>query len=171
MKATAILLVALSLLAVTSTALAGAPRGSRANPYPVGTKVRLPGGTPWKLRVNKSIPNATRLVLNWNRYNPPPERGHQFFIVTVTLEYFGKGWGYPFAPTRFSAVGRANIAYSLDGDSCGSIPRQLNFGKRVASGGSLTGNLCFSVWKSDVGSLLLAYGTSPYSAKAFFRVR
>jgi hypothetical protein len=54
--------LALGLVFVTgaSVALAAGPRGSRGNPYPIKTVVPLPEWEPWSLRVNSSIPNATR---------------------------------------------------------------------------------------------------------------
>jgi hypothetical protein len=166
--------LALGLVFVTgaSVALAAGPRGSRGNPYPIKTVVPLPEGEPWSLRVNSSIPNATRKVMAWNPYNRRPRRGHQFFIVNVTLAYAGDEPDSLFSPERFWAVGRSNISYSLPGDSCGSIPKQVNFGKKVSPGGRLTGNLCFSVWKADVQSLLLFYAKSVYRGmRVFFRVR
>ncbi len=123
MKRWAILLLALALLAAASAALGAGPRGSRGNPYPIRTTVRLPAGQGWKLRVNKSIPNATRLVLDWNRFNTPPKGGHQFFIINITLAYSGKGSASPFAPTHLFAVGRSKVEYSMVDDSCGGSVR------------------------------------------------
>jgi len=175
MKRWAIVLLALALLAAASAALGAGPRGSRGNPYPIRTTVRLPAGQGWKLRVNKSIPNATRLVLDWNRFNTPPKGGHQFFIINITLAYSGKGSASPFAPTHLFAVGRSKVEYSMVDDSCGgSVRGQLNFATKVVAGGRITGNVCFSVWKTDVRSLLHIYETSPLTgkvAKVYFRVR
>jgi hypothetical protein len=165
------ILLALALLCA-SAALAAGPRGSRGNPYPIGTMVPLPQGDDWSLRVNGSIPNATRLVRRWNPYNRRPKAGHQFFIVKVTLAYSGAEPDTLFSPTRLFAVGRSNVSYSLAGDTCGAIPKQVNFGKKVSPGGRLNGNLCFSVWKTDVSSLLHYFGTSLYGGtRVFFRVR
>jgi hypothetical protein len=172
MRRTAILVLALVLPTAASAALGAGPRGSRGNPYPIRTMVTLPEGEGWSLRVNKSIPDATRLVLKWNPYNRRPKKGHQFFIVNVTLAYSGTEPDSLFDPARFFAVGLSNVSYSLPGDTCDSIPRQVNFGKKVSPGGRLTGNFCFSVWKTDVRSLLLYYETSPHGGKRiFFRVR
>ena len=166
------LALGLALMAGASLALAAGPRGSRGNPYPIRTVVPLPEAGGWSLRINSSIPNATRKVMAWNPYNRRPRRGHQFFIVNVTLAYSGEEPDSLFSPERFWAVGRSNISYSLPGDSCGSIPKQVNFGKKVSPGGRLTGNLCFSVWKTDVQSLLLYYAKSPYGGvRVFFRLR
>jgi hypothetical protein len=135
--------------------------------------VRPPVGEGWKLRVNKSIRNATRSVLKWNKFNTPPRAGNQFFIINITLAYSGKGADSPFAPTRLWAVGRSNVTYSVADDSCGGIPGQLHFQTKVHSGRRITGNMCFSVRKTDVRSLLLIYQAtfSPNKRQVFFRVR
>ncbi len=173
MKRAAVLLLALALLAAASAALAAGPRGSRDNPYPIRTMVTLPAGEGWKLRVNKSIPNATRSVLKWNKFNAPPRAGNQFFIINITLAYSGDGSASPFAPTRLSAVGRSNVTYSVTDDSCGGIPGQLHFQTNVPAGRRITGNMCFSVRKTDALRLLLIYQatSAPDNRQVFFRVR
>jgi hypothetical protein len=161
------------VLVATASALGAAPRGTRTNPYPIRTMIRPPDGQGWKLRVNRSIPNATRAVLRWNKFNPPPRAGNQFFIVNLTLAYSGKEPTSPFPPTRISVVGRSNVPSTVTDDSCGGIPGQLHFRTRVRTGGSITGNMCFSVRKTDVRSLLLMYQAafSVDNRQVFFRVR
>jgi len=170
---TSVVLLILVVLVAASSALSAAPRGSRSNPYRIRTLVRPPEGEGWRLRVNKSVPNATRAVLKWNKFNPPPRAGDQFFIINITLAYSGGGFDIPFAPTRLSAVGRSNITYTVTTDSCGGIPGQLHFRSRVRSGRRVTGNVCFSVSKTDVRGLLLMYEAefSPNHRQVFFRVR
>jgi hypothetical protein len=176
-RITSVLLLILVLVA-TSSALGADPRGSRGNPYPIGTMVELPSAQGWKLRVNKSIPNATRRVMKWNKFNAPPRAGRQFFLINITLAYFGPGVDSPFDPARFRPIGKSNFPYSLadrGANLCGGIPGALNFGKKVSSGGRLTGNICFSVYKNDARSLLLIYQAtlSPAIDKTpvFFKVR
>jgi len=169
----AVLPLVLVVLVATAFALAAAPRGTRTNPYPIRTMIRPPDGQGWKLRVNKSIPNATRVVLKWNKFNPPPRAGNQYFIVNVTLAYSGKEPSFPFPPTRISVVGRSNVPSTVTDDSCGGIPGQLQFRRSVRNGGSITGNLCYSVRKTDVRSLLLMYQAqfSVDNRQVFFRMR
>ena len=183
-RATLVFLLFGFVLAVVASALAADTKGSRGNPYRLHTFVRLPDGRGWKLRVNKSIPSATRAVVKWNKFNAPPRAGDQYFIINISLGYAGgrantffpgtpRRANTPFPPTRLSAVGRSNITYTSITDSCGSVPGALNFGWRVRTGESVSGNICFSVSKTDVRGLLLKYedGFSLHPKAVFFKVR
>jgi len=173
MRRTTSVFLLIAALVAAASAPAAASRGTRANPYRIRTLVRPPDSEGWKLRVNKSVPNATRSVLKWNKFNPPPRAGDQFFIINITLAYSGGGFDIPFAPTRLSAVGRSNITYTATTDSCGGIPGALHFRSRVRSGRNVTGNICFSVSKNDVRGLLLKYESefSSNQKQVFFRLR
>ncbi len=171
-RTTTVFLLFVFVLTVVASALAGGRKGTHTNPYQVHTFVLLPDGRGWKLRVNKSIPNATRAVVKWNKYNAPPRAGDQFFMINISLGYTGERADTPFNPQRLAAVGRSKITYTSITDSCGSVPGALNFGWRVRSGESVSGNICFSVSKSDVRGLLLKYeDTFSLHPKArFFRL-
>jgi hypothetical protein len=183
-RATPVVLLFVVVLAVVASALAAGPKGTRGNPYRVHTFVRLPEARGWKLRVNKTIPNATRAVVRWNKFNAPPRAGDQYFVINISLGYAGdrantffpgspRRANTPFPPTRLSAVGRSNITYTSISDACGSVPGALNFGWRVRRGESVSGNICFSVGKTDVRGLLLKYedGNSLHPKAAFFKLR
>lgn len=182
-RATSILLLFAVALAVAAAALAAAPRGTRAKPFALHTFAALPQSRGWKLRINKSIPNATRAVTKWNKYNAPPRAGDQFFMINITLGYSGDGRTDPrlrprqrlgaISPNSFSAVGKSNITYTTITDTCGSVPGALNFGWRVRTGQKVSGNICFSVSKTDVRGLLLKYESvrSLHPRAAFFRLR
>ena len=173
MRRTTSVFLLIAALVAAASAPAAAPRGTQANPYRIRTLVRPPDSEGWKLRVNKSVPNATRSVLKWNKFNPPPRAGDQFFIINITLAYSGGGFDIPFAPTRLSAVGRSNITYTATTDSCGGIPGALHFRSRVRSGRNVTGNICFSVSKTDARGLLLMYESefSSNQKRVFFKLR
>ena len=85
MRRTTSVFLLIAALVAAASAPAAAPRGTRANPYRIRTLVRPPDSEGWKLRVNKSVPNATRSVLKWNKFNPPPRAGDQFFIINITI--------------------------------------------------------------------------------------
>jgi hypothetical protein len=70
-------------------------------------------------------------------------------------------------------VGRSNITYTTITDSCGSVPGALNFGWRVRSGRTVSGNICFSISKTDVRGLLLKYESvrSLHPKAVFFKLR
>jgi hypothetical protein len=181
-RATPIVLLIVVLVAAASATAAGR-KGTRANPYRVHTFAGLPQSSGWKLRVNKTIPNATRAVTKWNKYNAPPRAGDQYFMINITLGYSGEGrtspsglprrrFDSPVSPNSFSAVGRSNITYTSISDSCGSVPHALNFGWRVRSGSTVSGNICFSVSKTDVRGLLLKFESvrSLHPKQIFFKL-
>jgi hypothetical protein len=171
-----LLILALSLATVTAAGYAAAApkgRGDRGNPYPLRATAVIPDSDGWKVRVNKSMPNATAAVRAENQFNDPPAAGRQFFIVNVTVTYTGKGSEAPFAGLTFYALGRSNVAYDQSSDGCGVVPNELDSFKKVFKGGKLTGNVCFSVRKSDARSLLLMVepGFSFEETQIFFRTR
>jgi hypothetical protein len=183
-RATSLFVLLAVALAVAAAALAAAPKGSRARPYALHTFAGLTQSRGWKLRVNKSIPNASRAVTKWNKYNAPPRAGDQFFLINITLGYTGEGrrspsglprrrFDSPVSPNSFSAVGKSNITYTAITDSCGSVPHALNFGWRVRTGESVSGNICFSVSRTDVRGLVLKYESqrSLHPKALFFKVR
>lgn len=127
------------------------PVGTRANPVPIGTPVEIGG---WTLTVIDVIPNATDLVLAENPFNDPPAEGRQFFIVTLSATYNGPG-SDTFAYSIFlGAVGKSAVAYQSYEDHCGVIPNRLP-DTEVFEGGTITGNVCWSVRIEDVDSLVM----------------
>jgi hypothetical protein len=135
-------------------ALAASPRGSRANPVPMHEGAVIPESKGWRVKVNRSIPNATSMVLAENQFNDKPASGRQFFVINVTATYKGGGRSSVLEALTLSALGKSNVAYDTS-DNCGVVPDELDTFKKVFSGGSLVGNVCFSVKKRDVASVLL----------------
>jgi hypothetical protein len=159
-----------ALLVAVQPAAAKAPRGSRANPYPVRTTIVLPEGKAWTLRVNGSIPNGTRFVLSKKSNFPPPD-GEQYFVINLTMTHRGKGIGSPLSAYDLSAVGRSGLTYTRLNDDCGNVPKALDDFKRVASGRNVTGNICFSVRQVDARGLVLkCVPTASRRTKVFFRL-
>ena len=168
-------LLAMAVLALACAATVSAAsygKGTRGAPYPVHATVAIPGSKGWKVRVNSSVPNGTAQVLAANEFNDKPKAGRQFFMINVTVSYTGKGSSQPLTGLTMKAVGHSDVAYDYQ-DDCGVLPNALDDTKTLFSGGRLTGNICFSVKKSDVPSLLL-YVEPAFSfsdTQIFFRVR
>jgi hypothetical protein len=148
------------------------PVGTRSNPVPMHVTFTIPSSKGWSVRVNKAVPDATRLVLNANQFNDPPKTGRQYYMINVTIVYRGSGKSTPTGGLTFKALGRSNVAYDYS-DDCGVVPDPLDTFKTVYSGGRLSGNVCFSVKKSDVSNLLLLAepGFSFDDVSIFFRLR
>ena len=141
----------------TTTTTTEAPEvgrsSSRANPIPVGTTVRL---ADWEITVIGTRPDSTAAVLAENQFNDPPVEGREFVIIETELTYVGTTSSIVFADTDFSAVGAGGITYGSNSDDwCGVIPDKLNEFTEVFTGGTLSGNLCYSVPTEDIDSLVL----------------
>jgi hypothetical protein len=150
-------------------ASATAPRGSGANPYPLRTTARLPGNGGWKLTVNKTIPNATLAVLGNGTFAVRPDK--QFFLINLTVAFFGTRPHAIFSAYNLYTVGRARLLFTQLNDNCGAVRNALADFKRVARGSRITGNVCFWVPHPDARVLLLEYRSSSKRSKVFFKLR
>lgn len=133
-----------------------AKSGSLKHPIPIGLSGDLGNG--WRVKVNASIPNANQRVLNADPTNGPPPSGQQYFMVNLSARLHGKKAKYLQAGFRFRAVGRSKFgSYSTFRDFCGLLPdRDLQSDdSRVVPGGNISGNICWSVRKTDVPSLIM----------------
>ncbi|MCY4085962.1 MAG: hypothetical protein OXG37_03525 [Actinomycetia bacterium] len=88
-----------------------------------------------------------------NQFNDPPEAGRQFFIANITATYTGPG-SDSFWDARLEAVGPSAVAYTSFRDSCGVIPDDFDL-STVFTGGTVTGNICWSVRATDAASLVM----------------
>ena len=129
-----------------------APRGTRENPVPVGTPIKLGD---WVVTVLSSSPNATEQVMAENMFNEPPGEGRQFFIVRVRIEYQGTSSDTFIYSVSLSAVGQSNVAYTGGFDNyCGVTPEEIP-SSEVFPGGVIEGNVCWSVKSEDVETLIM----------------
>jgi len=169
MPVLAVLVVAAFLIAALPAG-ATVSRGSRANPYPLRTNVLLPKGHGWKLRVNKSVPNGTQMVLAASQHNFPPPTGEQYYVINLTMTYTGKGTDSPFSAFELSTVGRTGLTYTTVNDDCGTPPKAPEDFKKVFTGRKLSGNVCFRVRQQDAKGLLLKVVPSSSKTRLFFRL-
>jgi hypothetical protein len=117
--------------------------GSYANPIPVGATQATVDG--WSIQVVSVTPDGTQQVLDENSFNTAPEQGRQFFIATVTATWTGAGTQSFDGNYRLRVLGANNETYTAFGDACGVTPNEWDEDIVVASGESITGNLCWSV--------------------------
>lgn len=127
---------------------------SRDNAAPVGTALNVAG---WTLVVKQILPNATELVLAENQFNDPPADGRQFFIATISATYDGDEESSTlFADVSLQALGPTNVAYRDYSDTCGVIPGELDTFVEVFRGGTIEGNVCWSILSEDAPALLMS---------------
>jgi len=127
--------------------------GTKSNPAPIGTALQARG---WVVKVEEVVPNATDLVLAENQFNEPPAEGRQFFMARLSVQYVGNEEPRtPALDLSFSVFGSRGGEYTDYDESCGVIPNKLDTFKELYNGGTITGNLCWSVPSDEVGTLLL----------------
>ena len=160
------LLAAGAVLLVTASAAASGAPGSRGHPYPRGTAVQLDNH--WVVRVVRSVPYAWPLVRSENEFNTPPRRGTTFFMTRLVATYRGRGRD-SFDDGSFKAVGRSNVSATTFDPGCGVIPNEMTT-RDVFRGGTIRGNICWQVRKTDVPSLKMYYD-SWFGSPKFFALR
>lgn len=129
-----------------------AATGSRTNPVPLGEPARVGD---WEIRVTGTTPNATDQVMAENQFNDPPADGRQFFIVSLEATYVGEESGQFWADISASTLDDANVTYESFEDTCGSIPDSIDGTGEAFTGGTVTGNLCWSVDSQRADSLVM----------------
>ena len=112
------------------------------------------GDTPSIIVVTGAVQDATAEVLAENSFNETPAEGRQFFMVGIEATYNGEASDFLFASTAFSTVGPLAVAYTGE-DTCGVVPGEIEVFSEVFPGGTVAGNLCWSVRSEDAPGLLL----------------
>jgi hypothetical protein len=129
----------------------GGPVGTRGNPYPIGDTISV---GEWDIAVTDVAQDATAQVLAENSFNEVPDDGRQFFMVGIEATYNGTTSDFLFASTAFSTVGPLAVAYTGE-DTCGVVPGEIEVFSEAFPGGTVAGNLCWSVRSEDVEGLVL----------------
>jgi hypothetical protein len=110
---------------------------------------------PWEMRVVAVTPDATDQVMTENQFNDPPVEGNQFYIATLEATYSGDDSSTFWIDMTLKAIGESNVAYEAFEAGCGVIPDDINDAGETFPGGTITGNVCWSVGAGDVASLAM----------------
>ena len=144
------------------------PSNSRDNPIAAGDTVTIGD---WQVTVLAANPDSTESILEENPYNETPPRGNQLFTVDVAATYLGDDSDAVFSGLTFTALGDSSVAYDYEAQ-CGVIPNPLAEFTEVFPGGTVRGNICWSILSTDAENLLLiadpAFGFS--SDRAFMEI-
>jgi hypothetical protein len=119
--------------------------GTRDNPLEVGTRIEM---ADWTLAVTDVTKDATDEVMAQNEFNDPPVDGRQFVLFRVEATYEGEDSGNPWLDFSWAIVGSAGNTFSgmdFEEDYCGVIPDSLDEKGETYPGGSVEGNVCYSV--------------------------
>ena len=135
---------------------------------PFGTTVEVRGEKDtdhWEITVLGTIPDATAIVLDENRYNDPPEEGNQFYIVRVRAKYLGPDSSNFRAYSRLRALGDGGVVYTTSRDSCGVIPDEFESFRELFTGGQEEGNECWYIASTDSDSLVMILQPETYGGE------
>ncbi len=120
---------------------------ARERPFPLG--VAAPTVDGWDLQVVSFVADATASV------NALPAGGKVFSIARVRATRTASGPDTFDGSFRLGAVGPAGVVNTTFENSCtGLIPDPIS-NENVSPGGTIEGNVCWSVRSKDVGSLVL----------------
>ncbi len=138
----------------TPAPVASGPVGTRDNPVPLGKSAEV--GEGWLVSVLGVIPDATEAVMAENMFNDPPAPGNQFFMVRVAATYQGPDEAGNVFELQFSLVGELQRSYQPFRETCGVVPENLTMAaSEVFQGGTVEGNVCWSVPSGEVDSLVM----------------
>jgi Ca2+-binding RTX toxin-like protein len=131
-----------------------APMGSALErPFPLG--VAAPTVDGWDLQVVSFVPDATASGLNDYEFSSPPPAGEVFSVVRVRATRTAPAADTFDGSFRLGAVGRAGVVDRTFESSCsGVIPDPIS-NDGVLTGGTIEGNVCWSMPSNQAGSLVL----------------
>jgi hypothetical protein len=128
----------------------GAKPGTRENPVPAGTTVKIGD---WTVTLEPTVQNATDQIQAENQFNTPPAAGRQFVMVPVTLVYEGSESGTPLVDLSLKFLGSGGNTFGAGGsqdDYCGVIPNPIDSLSEMFPDATASGNQCVSVPSDQV---------------------
>jgi hypothetical protein len=109
----------------------------------------------WTVRVAAITPDAAALVAAENQFNDPPAAGKQFFMATLEATYIGSESSTFWIDNSLKAVGASNVAYEGFDSSCGVLPDDVDRAGEAFPGGTISGNVCWSIDAADAGTMTM----------------
>jgi hypothetical protein len=141
--------------------------GTRQQPFSLGAPGTLADG--WQLVVTGVTPDAWSGIHNSIASSVAPAPDQRDYMVRVQATFVGQGTGV-FSAMRLALLSGAQTAYDQLHNNCGIVPDMVP-PNLVTSGGSLRGNVCFTVRASDIDSLVLFDNQSADQDKLYFALR
>lgn len=109
----------------------------------------------WTITVVSVVPDASAEIAAENQFNAPPAPGRQFFMAAIEATYNGSESSTFWVDLSLSTVGASAIANDGFGASCGVMPKDINDAGETFPGGTISGNLCWSIDVGDAASLVM----------------
>jgi hypothetical protein len=159
---------------ISSSAPAPAPTagpktglGSLQQPFPLGAPGTLADG--WQLSVTGITPDAFTGIHAALPSTVAPASDQRDFIVRVQATFAGQGTGV-FSGMRLALLSGIQTTYDQLHNSCGTVPDMVP-PNLMTPGGSVRGNVCFTVRASDIGSLTLFDNQSTDADRLYFALK
>ena len=150
----------------TATPRSG-PGSSPQQPFPLGAPGTLADG--WQLAVTGVTPDAYSGIHAAVPSAVAPAADQRDLMVRVQATYLGQGSGV-FGGVRLALLSGLQTTYDQLHNNCGIIPDSVP-PNLVTPGGSVRGNVCFTVRASDIDSLLLFDNQSSDNDRHFFSLK
>jgi hypothetical protein len=144
-----------------------APRigpGTRQQPFPLGAPGTLADG--WQLVVTGVTPDAWSGIHSSIASSIAPAPDQRDYMLRVQATFVGQGTGV-FSAMRLALVSGVQTTYDQLHNNCGIVPDMVP-PNLLTSGGSLRGNVCFTVRVSDIDSLVLFDNQAADQDKLYF---
>ena len=134
----------------TTAPPADANLGTRGKPIPSGDAAVVGD---YEIRVLSYQPDAKDVVLDYNEFNDLPPDASVYTLIRLEFTYVGDESGDPWLDVTWSGVGDSNVSSEIG--ECFTYPDDLFELGELFPGGTADGNICLTVVKDDVDSLLL----------------
>ncbi len=135
----------------------------RSNPSPHHRSIATVDG--WEVTVLSVISNADSIIESYDTWNSPPEPGKQFVMARIRTTREPGHSSDDFSVSRLKAItGTGSVAFD-EGCRYADLPDEYS-SDEVLPGGTLEGNVCWEIGKSDVSSLLMYDSGSYYSGNS-----
>jgi len=142
--------------------------GSRQQPLPLGAPGTLADG--WQLVVTGVTPDAWSGIHSAIASSTAPAADQRDYMVRVQATFVGQGTGV-FSAMRLALLSGVQTTYDQLHNNCGIVP-DIVPPNLVTAGGSLRGNVCFTVRVSDIDSLVLFDNQSSFDQdRLYFSLR
>jgi hypothetical protein len=141
--------------------------GSLQQPIPLGAPGTLADG--WQLVVTGVTPDAWTGIHAEVPSTIAPASDQRDYMVRVQATFLGQGTGV-FSGMRLALVSGIQTTYDQLHNSCGTVPDMVP-PNLMTSGGSVRGNVCFTVRTSDIDTLTMFDNQSTENDRVYFALK
>ena len=159
-----------SSTAATAPAATAGPRakpGAAAQPFVFGAPGMLADG--WQMLVTGVTPDAWTGIHAEVPSTTAPAADQRDYVVRVQATFLGQGTGV-FSGMRLALLSGTQTTYDQLHNACGTVPDMVP-PNLVTNGGTVRGNVCFTVRATDIDSLVLIDNQSTDADRVYFALK